>query len=189
MLILQKKFGLRIDQIEAIDIDTFGRSLTLNNEVAPRSLESAQYSLPFCIALAAIRGPEALLPMLDDTLGDERVLALARRVRLHLDAPFDAMFSASVPGRVTVTARGQRFSETVLAPRGEPTNPMSWNDLERKFLIATGRMIDQSFAESVLSASRKVRSGEFRPLAAVLRQPLPQVSRDAAAAAAPAAIA
>jgi 2-methylcitrate dehydratase PrpD len=184
MLALQKRSGFSIDEIEAIDIDTFGRSLTLNNEVAPHSLESAQYSLPFCVALAAVRGPEALLPMLDDVLADARVLSLARRVRLHLDAPFDAMFSASVPGRVTLTARGQRVSETVLAPRGEPTNPMSWQDLERKFLIATGRTIDESTAEEILSAARAVRSGDFRPLAAILRQPLRQAPRGAGAQAA-----
>jgi 2-methylcitrate dehydratase PrpD len=125
--------------------------------------------------------------MLDDTLNDARVLALAQRVRLHLDAPFDAMFSASVPGRVTLTARGQRVSETVLAPRGEPTNPMSWQDLERKFLIATGRVIDESTAEEILSAARAVRSGDFRQLAAILRRPLRQASRGAGAEA-PAAI-
>jgi 2-methylcitrate dehydratase PrpD len=74
-----------------------------------------------------------------------------------------------------------------LAPRGEPTNPLSWQDLERKFLIATARMIDESTAEEILSAARAVRSGDFRPLAAILRQPLRQASRDAGAEA-PAAI-
>jgi len=64
---------------------------------------------------------------------------------------------------------------------------MSWQDLERKFLIATERTIDESTAEEILSAARAVRSGDFRPLAAILRQPLRQVSRRAEARA-PAAI-
>jgi hypothetical protein len=61
---------------------------------------------------------------------------------------------------------------------------MSWQDLERKFLIATGRTIDESTAEEILSAARAVRSGDFRPLAAILRQPLRQAPRGAGAQAA-----
>jgi hypothetical protein len=64
---------------------------------------------------------------------------------------------------------------------------MSWQDLERKFRIATGRMIDENTAEEILSAARAVRGGDFRPLAAILRQPLRQTSHGAGAEA-PAAI-
>lgn len=172
MIIAMQKHGLSAAEIERVDVDTFGRALTLNNEVAPTSLESAQYSLPFCIGLAAVRGSKALLPMLDNALGDVDALGLSQRIRLHLDPEFDAMFSAFVPGRVTVTARGQRFSETVLVPKGEPANPMSWADLERKFRAATEGVIDDRFAEAVIESVRSLERGDCSELAAILKHPL-----------------
>src|SRR5882672_1260889 len=37
------------------------------NSAAASALEAAQYSIPFCVALALVRGADALLPMLDGT--------------------------------------------------------------------------------------------------------------------------
>lgn len=170
ILMLQERHGLAADDIETIAIDTFGRALTLNNEAAPHSLESAQYSLPFCVALAATRGAQAMLPMLQEALNDKETLTLSKRVTLHLDPKFDAMFSASVPGRVTVTARGAQHSETVLAPKGEPTNPMSWQDLERKFFAATRKAADPHWAGRIVAAVRRFEAGETEPLFTALRQ-------------------
>lgn len=172
MINIMREHDLSVSEIESVDVDTFGRALTLNNEIAPRSLESAQYSLPFCISLAATRGQKALLPMLDSSLTDADTLALAKRITLHLNSEFDAMFSASVPGRVTVTARARQFSETVLAPRGEPSNPLSWADLEKKFRIATRDAIAPSFAERIIESVRGLEAGNCEKLAAILQQPL-----------------
>ena len=51
------------------------------------------------------------------------------------------MFSEAVPARVVVvTAQGATYEKTVVAPRAEPSNPMSDADLVAKFAkIAGGR--------------------------------------------------
>ncbi len=156
-------------EIERIDVETFGRALRLGNEVAPRTLESAQYSVPFCVALAVLRGPDALLPMLDDALADAAVPRLAARVHLHLDPTLDAMFSAAVPARVTLTARGRRFTATVTAPRGEPTNPMSVDDLTHKLHATTARCGVPDAAGPIVAAIRSLERGDLAPLLEVLR--------------------
>ena len=108
--------------------------------------------------------------MLEETLGDQDVLALSRRVKLHLDPEFDAMFSASVPGRVTVTVRGRQLTETVLVPKGEPSNPMSWQDLERKFFAATRAAADPVWVADIPAAMRRFEDGAPAPLLKILRQ-------------------
>jgi 2-methylcitrate dehydratase PrpD len=137
--------GLRakVDWSSVVDIEvkTFGRTMSLNNQILPTTVQAAQYSTPYCVAAAAIHGPACLQPMTDGLLGDLSVRALASKVRLSIDPELDAMFPAAVPGRVVVTTGEDRFEMDVLAPKGESTNPMSWDELLTKLsVIAAPRM-------------------------------------------------
>lgn len=164
--------GVPPDTVEAIEIDTFARALQLNNDLEPTTLEAAQYSVPFCVALAAVRGPNALLPLRESSLGDQAVLALARRVTLRVDPALDAMFSRAVPARVTLAAGGSRFVRCITAPRGEPTNPMGMADLAAKFEAATRGLVDPGFASAAAAAATALGGGDIGPLHALLALPL-----------------
>lgn len=133
VLALKDDNHIPIHTIETIDVTTFSRALTLNNEPAPASLEAAQYSIPFCVALALVRGAEALLPMDEGHLGDPAVVSLARRVRLTVEPSFDALFPAAAPGRVSITFGSCAATRTVMVPKGEPANPLSSEELDAKF--------------------------------------------------------
>ncbi len=93
---------------------TFPRALVLPNDPAPANLEAAQYSIPFCVALALVRGAGALLPMREAHLADPEVLALASRIRLSVDPSYEEVFPAAVPARVVIASRG---------PDAEPCRP------------------------------------------------------------------
>lgn len=168
LLALMAEHDIQSRNITGIDVETFGRSLTLSNEVAPVTLEGAQYSFPFCLGVAATCGGSALLPLSNDSLANASAIEIARRVRITVTPEFDMMFPAAVPGRVRVTTASGVFERTVLAPRGEPTNPMSWEDIESKFqAIAAGR-IDDRFAGGIRSAIGSLRRGDITPLKSLL---------------------
>jgi 2-methylcitrate dehydratase PrpD len=176
-LALQAQHGIAASSIKAINVATFSQVLLLNNEVTPHSLESAQYSVPFCVALAAVRGPEALLPMSEWSLRDSEVLALARRVRLSVDPQLDAMFSKSVPARIDIETEHASFVHTVLAPRGEPSNPMDWTDLKMKFDTVTRSRMSQEAAAQLVRAVEALERGDIKPLRAALATPLRKPAR------------
>ena len=168
------------DAIQSIAVETFSRALQLNNDVAPESLEAAQYSIPFCLALAALRGGQALLPLQESSLCDREVLALASRVSLRIDPELDAMFSEAVPARIEIaTARGL-FARTVTAPKGEPSNPMSWTDLEAKFQTATQRLLSPHRRAAITNAVRTLDNGDLGLLLLALALPLDQTARQQA---------
>ena len=78
VLDLKNQHSIAAGDITGIEVETFGWALRLNNEVAPRTLESAQYSVPFCVALAATAGGDALVRLSDEWLaesGDDRARA------------------------------------------------------------------------------------------------------------------
>ncbi len=162
ILTLLHREDIRPSDVVSIDIHTFSRSLRLNNEVAPRTLEGAQYSLPFCVALAAVRGVDALVPMKRDYLNDADVIELSRRVGIVVDPEFDAMFSASVPCRLEVKTTDRTLEEIVMNPKGEPSNPMSRDDLIEKFLVATIDVLENEDRDRGVAAFRAAFDGDLR---------------------------
>jgi 2-methylcitrate dehydratase PrpD len=183
VLAILAETGLRAAQIDHIRIETFARAQTLNNDPAPATLEAAQYSLPFCTALAATSGANALLPIRDASLANAEALRLAARVELAVDPKLDAMFSASVPARVTVTAKGQSVTRTVIDPKGEPSNPLDDAELAGKARLLWQATGEVGLAERLDAAFRSFAKGEPRPLLDLLAAPvldLPHQSKVAA---------
>jgi 2-methylcitrate dehydratase PrpD len=172
LLALAAEHRFSATDIETIEVDTFGRALTLNNEIAPTSLEGAQYSIPFCLAVAALRGARALLPLEDSILADREAIALAGRVHVAVDPLFDRMFPAAAPGRVRVRTASSCFEREILSPRGDPTNPMGEAEIETKFRqVATGRM-QPGGADRVADAIASLGLGDLEALRNVLQSPL-----------------
>lgn len=130
---LMEKGDLCARDMRSVEVHTFSRALTLNNDTDPPSLEAAQYSIPFCLAVAAIRGKEALLPLSPSVLHDPDITTWAARVRLHRDDALDALFPGRTAARIRVITEGGQYETTVLDPLGDPVNPMPEPLLESKF--------------------------------------------------------
>jgi 2-methylcitrate dehydratase PrpD len=132
------------EAIGRIEVATFARALGLANATAPQTLQAAQYSLPFTIALAALRGSEALVPMRTDSLADPAVIALAERLVLRPDPDREAAFPREAGACVTVETDAGTFSACVTQPRGEPANPMTRADLMDKLVtVNRGKPLDR----------------------------------------------
>jgi 2-methylcitrate dehydratase PrpD len=174
VLALKAEHAFVPDDIGSIEVQTFGWALRLNNETAPLTLESAQYSVPFCVALAATRGSASMVQLSEATLKDRETLALARRVTLSVDPQFERMFPDAVPSRVIVETAKGRFERTVTAPLGEPTNPLDWTALEKKFTaIADGVALPAPRQELLMNAVRRLKTqNELGPLVLALAEPL-----------------
>ncbi|MER8435949.1 MmgE/PrpD family protein [Mesorhizobium sp. M1312] len=179
VLWLQSQHGIAAQNIETIEIDTFSWALRLNNEVAPRTVESAQYSVPFCVAMALTKGAGALVEVEPPQIADPETLALARDVRLRVDPSFDAMFPQSVPARVRITTRDSSMVREVAAPLGEPTNPMDWTALQTKFRTVADRRLDEHCRDRFLTAFEDMKQGRLESLLAALEMPLVRGSRQA----------
>ena len=136
--------------------------------LAPPTLEAAQYSVPFCLAAAAIHGAEALLPLEDALLGDPKVLGFAPRVTVAIAPDLDSMFPRSVPARIAVRTPRGTLSRTVLAPRGEPVNPLSDDDLRAKFSTIAHSRLAPAISTSLLDGLDAFDAGELAPLLASL---------------------
>ena len=168
---LAEEHAIRPDSVTAVEVHTYSGTFNLSNRAEPRDLVEAQYSTPFCSAILALRGREALLPMDAALLADPDLRAFAGRVRMHRDPAIEPLFPAQSPARIVVHAAGKRFESPVTMPRGDPADPLSWDELRDKFLTATRFALAPSHQQEVLAAVDHLRAGKLRALrAAVSRQ-------------------
>jgi 2-methylcitrate dehydratase PrpD len=124
-------------QIEAIEVSTFGRAAALKNPVRPQDVIAAQFSVPFAVALAYELGPDALLPIAESTLTDERIVRLAAKIRVSVDEELEAAYPAQVPARVKILANGKTVEREIRVPKGDPGNPLTDADLTEKAVRLT----------------------------------------------------
>ena len=176
MLEIRAQEEVAAADIVAVRIETFAQTLALNNDLVPPTLEAAQYSVPFCVAAAAVHGPAALLPLEEPMLADRAVLDCAPKITVTVDPALDSLFPAAVPARVIVETGDARFSRMIVAPRGEPTNPLGWDDLRAKFEALAKNRLPPSATTALIDAFASLDSGDLRPLLAALSAPS-EVSR------------
>jgi 2-methylcitrate dehydratase PrpD len=172
--------GLCAEDVERLDVLTFDRTLTLSNEPAPSSIEGAQYSLPFCLGLAAARGADALLDIRPDALTDPSAIRVARGTSFAADPVLSATFPAATPGQVTVTTRGgHRFTRRATVARGDRDRPLTTADVEHKFrTLARGRLSPDAVTE-LLTAITTLRDGQdVRALLHALARNLQRAQED-----------
>lgn len=129
-----------IEQIVVYTSDYTMRLAGLNEhgapKYAPRSVNEAQFSIPFTVALAVMKG--AVLPdvLTDATLTDPAILALSHKVVLIVtDAKNEeAKREGYVPADIEIhTVDGRAFCGCERYVKGHPANPMTMEEVTEKF--------------------------------------------------------
>ncbi len=167
-LLLQREHGFSAEEIDGMEVATYRATFNLANRPAPTSLTDAQYSVPFCLAAAAIGGEAALLPLKQPMLSDPRIVRLARTVVVKPDPELETLFPARSPSRLTVTLRtGERIVSPVVDPRGDPARPMHRPELVAKFRQVTAHTLGPR-QEEVLQELQQFEQGETAPLVRAL---------------------
>jgi 2-methylcitrate dehydratase PrpD len=172
MLGVIHRHHIDVKDIDAVEVESTSGAMRISNRARPENLIDAQYSVPYCLAIAAMLGPGALLPMTEKVLENEALAELAGKVELSISPEFDAVFPAQTLARVTVTSRGQRFVSPVTSPRGEASDPLSWAELEAKFRTATRMLATDIQQDRILGSLGELRSGSLAALKACLARPV-----------------
>ncbi|MCB9993522.1 MAG: MmgE/PrpD family protein [Hyphomicrobiaceae bacterium] len=152
-------------EVSEVEVATIGRTLSLNNQIRPTTVQAAQYSVPFCVAAAAIHGAKCLQPMSERLLKDERIFALASKVRLVVDPKLDEMYPGRAGGRVSIISKANKLEKEVLVPKGDATNPMSWDEQMDKLTEISLPELGDNHTSQVKEALFCLRDGlEIEPL-------------------------
>jgi 2-methylcitrate dehydratase len=138
--------------IESVRVETFDAAVEIiadPEKWRPKTRETADHSLPYCVAVALQDGKVGLAQFSEEKIGDPALLDLVSRVAIEPDAELSARYPASTPNRIAVTTKsGERVVREVEFPRGHSGNPMTDEEVEEKFRrLADGELSSQRQAE------------------------------------------
>lgn len=121
----------------------------------------AQASLPFALAVAAVRGKITVEEFTDETVADPVVQAMIQRTTVHQDTELYEQVKNSMPGRVTVrTKDGREITDEVLYPKGNPRNPMTEDEFKAKFMGMAERVLGKQQSDELYERARGLEGVE-----------------------------
>jgi 2-methylcitrate dehydratase len=149
--------------VQAIDIYTFDAAVDIIGKVPekyrPKTRETADHSMPYCVAVALMDGDVGLDSFDDAHLANSELIALTNKVKLHRDASANARYPKGIPNRFVVTlSDGRRLEKEVEFPRGHAGNPMNDAEVEKKFRSTVEPRYGKAKADQMLAACWKLES-------------------------------
>ena len=100
---------------------------------SPETIVQAQFSIPYTVACALVKGGVGLADFTDTALRDPAIRALAAKVDARPDEMIERDWSLNIsPTHLVVETDGGTFETRVDYPRGHRQAPMSKEDFDRK---------------------------------------------------------
>lgn len=134
ILDLRTEHGYAAMDVASIHIAGNDKMARVNNIPSPADIMMAQYSIPFCVALAHVRDPRDPRSFDESALREPQIRSLAERVTISIAKERPTPLAALV----TVKLKdGRVLTRGVADFKGTPTQPLDQGELREKFLLLT----------------------------------------------------
>lgn len=135
---LELRKEVSVEEIEAIEIESYDACVDIiggdSSKWAPKTRETADHSLPYCVAVALCDGKVGLDQFSKERIRDPKLKRIMDKVSVKRNPEHTRQYPASLPCLITISTRdGRCHSKTITYPEGHPENPMTDRELEQKF--------------------------------------------------------
>jgi 2-methylcitrate dehydratase PrpD len=135
----------------------------------PAGVTAAQMNMFFAAAMMIVDRNAMLDQFREDRLADPVALAMMERITIEADPKYDAGGDATRHhARVEITAKdGRRFGREVLERPGSPGNPLSREQLAKKFTTLAATVLPPERLPRIIAAADALEDTDARALTAL----------------------
>ncbi|MBQ9469250.1 MAG: MmgE/PrpD family protein [Clostridia bacterium] len=133
-----RRDGIAARDIGSVTVKTYALAVAGHDHTEIPGSYSAKMSIPYSFAAGLVFGKAGLNEFEEETVKNEEVRALARKVTVTADGEMSAAFPEKQRAEVTVATEKGRFVKTVDYPKGEPENPLTEKEFKDRFDGLTG---------------------------------------------------
>ncbi|MBX3357363.1 MAG: MmgE/PrpD family protein [Phycisphaeraceae bacterium] len=167
-----KENGVRAEQVAEIRVEVIARAADIlgdPHKYRPDSKETADHSLPYCMAVGLVDGMVTPLQFKEERVMDRGLIPVMDKVKVVANDEFEALFPKFQPSRVTITTTdGRSFSKRVDVPKGDPRDPMTEEEIGVKFTAlgqdVVGRQRCAELGRVIMSIENEKTLGRFMRL-------------------------
>jgi 2-methylcitrate dehydratase len=132
-----KENKIKADDVKEIKVEVIARAADIlgdPHKYRPDSKETADHSLPYCMAVGLVDGMVTPLQFKEERVLDKSLIPIMDKVKVVANEEFEALFPKFQPSRVTITKHdGKEHSTRVDVPKGDPRDPMTEEEIAVKF--------------------------------------------------------
>jgi 2-methylcitrate dehydratase PrpD len=162
VLKIMKENDLRPDQVERVRLGLLRAGAPLiaeprENKYHPRSIVDAQFSMPFGAAVAVIYRKAGLGEFHLSKVRSEEVKRMMSRVDCFVDPDLEKTFPKQWCATAEIlTKDGQTCFVKIEYPKGDPENPLSWEELIEKFHELSGRFFTKERRSRIIEGVKEL---------------------------------
>ena len=166
LLAICNKNGVDPHQIKEILVRTTTRGADILSDPSkykPATKETADHSLPYCIAVAAAKGNVLPSDFTDEAIKDPLVWELLPKIKVVADPEIDGLFPKVKRAIVTVILEdGQNWTEQADHAKGRAENPLSDEELISKFKANAKTQLSEEGMEKLIDATMHLEEWDVR---------------------------
>jgi aconitate decarboxylase len=120
----------------------------------PEGVTTAQMNLAYCLSVMALEGDVSFDQFREEKLRDPRILDFIRRIEVIPDPELDALgqdYRHAIKCRIE-TVNGQAFDRRVNFAKGGTDNPMTLEDVRKKFFRLSTKVVSAEQAHELHEA-------------------------------------
>src|SRR5579864_706364 len=118
---------------------------------SPSNVVDAQFSMPYGAAVALTDRAAGLDQFSDDSVRSPEIKSLMGKIVLTKDLRIETKFPEEWPARVQIElTNGKQFQKNLRYPKGDPKNPLTWQELATKFESLATRVIPDARAGQIV---------------------------------------
>ena len=161
---LMKKHGISYEEVDRVTIKTFKRA-TMLSKIEPKTADEAQYNIAYPVAASIVYGDFGIDRVADEALGDEKTLAMMKKLYFEVDEALDAQFPAKRICRAEiVTKDGKTYISDECEPRGEACENIKIDWLADKFRRITSPVLKKEAQELAIKLISREEDMPIREL-------------------------
>lgn len=161
---------LAADAVKTVEVGVSRYAAQNNGEPAPVDTMGAQYSIPYCVAVALLGDPRDPAWFQPDVVNDPAIRKLAAKVRIVIDPAVESVYPAKFGASVTLTlVDGSTSERTILECHGTPSDPCGSQELVDKFHLLAGSRLPPDVASDLARRVDGVAASPVRALTRPLR--------------------
>jgi len=157
ILKIVRENGIKADDVEKVTLGILKTAFPIivepkETKLSPRSVVDAQFSMAFGAAVATIYGKATLEEYVQDNVASAAVKAFMKKVECVEDPQLDKDFPKKWPATVAIkTKDGKSYRASIEHPKGDPENPLSWDELIGKFQNLTVPVYSERKRKEIVS--------------------------------------
>lgn len=119
--------------VEEIDVKTYDLAVFGHEHTEIAGSYSAKMSIPYSTAVGLIYGKAGLQEFSVETVKNEDVLELTKKVTVTSDDKLSSVFPDIQAAIVTIKTKSDEFTHRVDFPKGEPENPLTDEEFRNRY--------------------------------------------------------